>query len=54
MLVWRTRFGYELRGTGMNAEAARMSGINPKKMDTRVPKFVSKILKKFPPPAVQE
>lgn len=32
LLVWRTRFGYELRATGMNAEAARMSGINPKRM----------------------
>lgn len=28
-------------------------GVNPKKMDTRVPKFVRKILKKFPPPAGQ-
>jgi len=32
LLVWRTRFGYELRATGMNPEAARMSGINPKRM----------------------
>jgi simple sugar transport system permease protein len=32
LLVWRTRFGYELRATGMNPEAAQMSGINPKRM----------------------
>lgn len=32
VLVWRTRFGYELRASGMNAEAARMSGVNPKRM----------------------
>jgi len=30
-----------------------VDGVNPKKMDTRVPKFVRKILKKFPPPAQQ-
>jgi simple sugar transport system permease protein len=31
-LVWRSRFGYELRATGMNPESAQMSGINPKRM----------------------
>ena len=29
-------------------------GVNPKKMDARVPKFVRNILKKFPPPAAQQ
>ncbi len=29
-------------------------GINPDKMDKRVPKFVRQILKKFPPPAAQQ
>jgi simple sugar transport system permease protein len=32
LLVWKTRFGYELRASGANPGAARMSGVNPKKM----------------------
>ncbi len=31
-LVTRSRFGYDLRATGMNANAARTSGVNPKRM----------------------
>jgi general nucleoside transport system permease protein len=29
LLVWRTRFGYNLRAAGMNFQAARVSGVNP-------------------------
>jgi len=32
LLVWKTRFGYDLRASGQNPGAARMSGVNPKKM----------------------
>jgi len=32
LLVKRTRFGFELRASGMNPGAARMSGVAPKKM----------------------
>ncbi len=32
LLVWRTRFGFDLRMTGANAAAARSSGVNPKAM----------------------
>jgi len=32
MLVWKTRFGYDLRASGANPGAAKMSGVNPKKM----------------------
>jgi simple sugar transport system permease protein len=32
VLVWRTRFGFELRTTGVNPAAARASGVNPKAM----------------------
>jgi general nucleoside transport system permease protein len=32
LVVYRTRFGFELRASGGNASAARSSGINPKKM----------------------
>ena len=32
VLVWRTRFGFDLRATGANPAAARASGINPKTM----------------------
>jgi general nucleoside transport system permease protein len=32
VLVWRSRFGYDLRATGLNADAARASGIDPKRM----------------------
>jgi simple sugar transport system permease protein len=30
--IWRTRFGFELRTTGVNPAAARASGVNPKAM----------------------
>jgi len=29
VVVWRTRFGYNLRAAGMNFQAARVSGVNP-------------------------
>ena len=32
VLVWRTRFGFDLRATGANPAAARASGVNPKAM----------------------
>lgn len=32
LLLWRTRFGFDLRATGSNAEAAEASGVNPKRM----------------------
>ncbi|MCU1499743.1 MAG: inner-rane translocator [Acidimicrobiales bacterium] len=32
VVVWRTRFGYDLRATGSNAEAAEASGVNAKRM----------------------
>ncbi len=32
VLVWRTRFGFDLRISGMNPGSARMSGVNPKKL----------------------
>jgi simple sugar transport system permease protein len=32
VLIWRTRFGYDLRATGLNADAARASGVDPKRM----------------------
>jgi len=32
LLVDRTRFGFELRSSGMNAGAALMAGVNPKRM----------------------
>jgi general nucleoside transport system permease protein len=35
LLVWRTRFGYDLRATGVNPEAARVSGIHPGSMVIR-------------------
>jgi ABC-type uncharacterized transport system permease subunit len=35
VLLNRTRFGYELRVTGLNPEAARVAGIDPKKMMLR-------------------
>ena len=35
VLVWRTRFGYDLRATGVNPEAARVSGISPGSMVVR-------------------
>jgi len=30
--VWRTRFGYDLRASGLNPGAAEASGVNPKRM----------------------
>lgn len=32
VVVWRTRFGFNLRATGINPEAARVSGVNPAAM----------------------
>jgi len=32
VVVWRTRFGYELRASGVNASAALVAGVNPKAM----------------------
>ena len=32
VLVWRTRFGYELRASGINATAALVAGVNSKAM----------------------
>jgi simple sugar transport system permease protein len=32
VLVWRTRFGYDLRASGINPSAAQASGVNPKRM----------------------
>jgi general nucleoside transport system permease protein len=35
LLVWRTRFGYDLRASGMNPDAAQASGVNPRAMILR-------------------
>jgi general nucleoside transport system permease protein len=32
LLVWRTRFGYDLRASGLNPDAARVSGVDPRAM----------------------
>lgn len=32
VVVWRTRFGYELRATGTNPTAAKVAGVNPDAM----------------------
>jgi simple sugar transport system permease protein len=32
VVVWRTRFGYDLRATGVNPAAARASGVDPRAM----------------------
>lgn len=32
VLLWRTRFGYDLRASGSNADAAAASGVQPKRM----------------------
>jgi general nucleoside transport system permease protein len=32
LLIWRTRFGYDLRASGISATAAAASGVNPKRM----------------------
>ncbi|MFM7870673.1 MAG: ABC transporter permease, partial [Actinomycetota bacterium] len=31
VLVWKTRFGFQLRASGQNAGAARVTGVNPKR-----------------------
>jgi len=35
VLIWRARFGYDLRATGINPEAARASGVDPNRMIVR-------------------
>jgi simple sugar transport system permease protein len=35
LLIWRTRFGYDLRATGVNPDAARASGVGPNAMIMR-------------------
>ncbi len=35
LLVWRMRFGYELRASGLNPGAARMAGVDPNRMIMR-------------------
>jgi simple sugar transport system permease protein len=35
VLIWRTRFGYDLRASGINPDAARSSGVDPNKMIMR-------------------
>ena len=35
MLIWRTRFGYDLRASGINPDAARASGVDPDRMVMR-------------------
>lgn len=35
VLVWRTRFGFDLRASGINPDAARASGVSPKAMVVR-------------------
>ena len=32
LLVWRTRFGFDLRAPGSNPSAAEASGVSPKRM----------------------
>jgi simple sugar transport system permease protein len=32
VLIWKTKFGFQLRASGLNAGAARVTGVNPKKM----------------------
>jgi simple sugar transport system permease protein len=32
VLIWKTKFGFQLRASGMNAGASRATGVNPKKM----------------------
>jgi simple sugar transport system permease protein len=32
ILIWRTRFGYDLRASGVNPDAAAVSGVDPKGM----------------------
>jgi simple sugar transport system permease protein len=35
VLVWRTRFGYNLRASGVNFHAARVAGVNPGAMTVK-------------------
>lgn len=35
VLIWRTRFGYDLRASGVNPDAARVSGVDPNRMIMR-------------------
>jgi ABC-type uncharacterized transport system permease subunit len=35
LLIWRTRFGFDLRSTGMNPYAARLNGVDPPTMVLR-------------------
>lgn len=35
VLIWRTRFGYDLRASGINPDAARVSGVDPNAMVIR-------------------
>jgi len=35
VLIWRTRFGYDLRASGINPDAARASGVDPNRMIIR-------------------
>jgi general nucleoside transport system permease protein len=35
IIVWRTRFGFDLRASGLNPDAARVSGISPSNMIVR-------------------
>jgi simple sugar transport system permease protein len=35
LIVWRTRFGYDLRASGTNPDAARVSGVDPNAMVIR-------------------
>ncbi|MEO6989389.1 MAG: ABC transporter permease [Aquihabitans sp.] len=39
VIIWRTRFGFDLRATGSNPEAAQASGVNPKRMIIRAMLF---------------
>lgn len=32
LMVWRSRYGFELRASGINPDAARMSGVDPDRM----------------------
>jgi len=32
VLIWKTKFGFQLRASGMNPGASRATGVNPKKM----------------------
>jgi simple sugar transport system permease protein len=36
VLIWRTRFGFDLRTSGYNPNAARVSGVDPRKMTMKV------------------